>query len=57
MNKKGFAVSILLYSLVFIIISLLYMLLLTMRTRYKVESDLRESIVEQLNDLVIVSND
>ena len=50
MNKKGFAISMLLYSLVFVIISLLYVLLAIMKTRYQSEDNLRESIVEKLNE-------
>lgn len=54
MNKKGFAISMLLYSLVFVIISLLYVLLAIMKTRYQSEDSLRESIVEKLNENVFL---
>ena len=50
MNKKGFAISIILYSMVFLLISIFYMLLGIVRTRYIVTSGLRESIMEELNN-------
>ena len=49
MNKKGFAISIILYSLVFLIISIFYMLLSIVKTRYTVTSGLRESVIEELS--------
>ena len=49
MNKKGFAISIILYSLVFLVISIFYMLLGVVKTRYTVSSGLRESVIEELN--------
>ena len=49
MNKKGFAISIILYSLVFLIISIFYMLLGIVKTRYTVSSGLRESVIEELS--------
>lgn len=42
MNKKGFAVSIILYSIVFIIVTILYMLLGIVKTRYEVTLKERE---------------
>ncbi len=50
MNKNGFAVSIILYSIVFLIISALYMLLAIEKGRLTTNEDLRKSIVEQLNE-------
>lgn len=50
MNKKGFAVSMLLYSLVFVIVSLLYILLGIIKTRYNTQSELRNVIVEEINN-------
>ena len=55
MNKKGFAISIVLYSLVFLLISILYMILGVLKARYHVENDLRDAIVQELNDSIIVS--
>ena len=52
MNKKGFAISVILYSIVFLLISVLYMITGILKTRYHVESDLRDDIVEQLNESV-----
>ena len=49
MNKKGFAISIVLYSIVFLLISVFYMILGILKTRYSVSSSLREDIIDQLN--------
>lgn len=49
MNKKGFAISIILYSMVFLLISIFYMLLNIARNRYTVSTNLRESIIENMN--------
>jgi hypothetical protein len=54
MNKKGFAISIILYSVVFLIISILYVLLGVLRNRYTVTSDLRENIIDDLSQEEIV---
>ncbi len=51
MNKKGFAISIILYSLVFLLVSIFYLLLGIVKTRYTVTSNLRESIIEELNEI------
>ncbi len=50
MNKKGFAVSVILYSIIFLIITTLFMLLSIMKTRFNVSNDLRENIKETIND-------
>lgn len=49
MNNKGFAISIIMYSMVFLLIAILYMILGIMRTRYTVNAKLRDSIIEKLN--------
>ena len=54
MNKKGFAISVILYSIVFMIITILYMLLSIVKTRYVVTDKLRENIVSDLNDIETV---
>ena len=56
MNKNGFAISILLYSLALVIISLVYMLLGIMKTRYQIENDLRNNIISELNNEISSSN-
>ena len=56
MNKKGFAVSIILYSIVLLIITILYMLLGIVKTRYTVSDNLRENITQELNQMVIRTN-
>lgn len=49
MNKKGFAISVILYSVVFLIIAILYMLLGLTKTRYTVNKNLRDNLVNELN--------
>lgn len=49
MNKKGFAISVILYSIVFLIIVILYMLFGIVKTRYTTAKNLRENIVNDLN--------
>ena len=49
MNKKGFAISIILYSIVFLLITILYMILSITKTRYNVTSSLRDEIIDGLN--------
>lgn len=50
MNNKGFAISVILYSIVFLIVTILYMLLGIEKNRYNVNEELRRSIIEQLNE-------
>lgn len=50
MNKKGFAISVILYSIIFLIIAILYMLLGLTKTRYTVNKNLRDNIVNELNE-------
>ena len=49
MNKKGFAITIILYSIIFLIVSILYILLGIVKTRYVVESDLRKNVNDTVN--------
>ena len=49
MNNKGFAISIVLYSIIFLIVTILYMLLGIVRNRYVINERLRSNIVDQLN--------
>ena len=51
MNKKGFAISIILYSVVLLIIAILYMLLGIEKNRTEVSEDLKDNIMEQLNNV------
>ena len=50
MNKKGFAISVILYSIILLIVAILYMLLGIMRVRYSTNSKLREQVVNELNN-------
>ena len=50
LNNKGFAISIILYTIVLLIIAILYMLLEIEKNRYTVNEGLRNSIIEQLNE-------
>ena len=49
MNKKGFAISIVLYAIVFLIITIFYVLLGVIKSRYNTNNDLRNSVVDELN--------
>ncbi len=51
MNKKGFAISAILYSITFLIITVMFMLLGIVKTRYTVTDKLREEIVSRLDDV------
>ncbi len=51
MNKKGFAISIILYSVILLIIAILYMLLGIEKNRTDTSEKLRNNIIEQLNDV------
>ncbi len=49
MNKKGFAISVILYIIVFFIITIFYVLLGIVKARYNTNSSLRDSVVTKLN--------
>lgn len=49
MNKKGFAISVILYVIVFLIIAIFYLLLGIIKARYNVSNELKNSIVTTLN--------
>ena len=49
MNNKGFAISVILYALVFLIITIFYILLGVVKARYNNSSNLRDSVVNNLN--------
>ena len=51
MNKKGFAISVILYAIVFLIISIFYILLAIVKTRYNEADDLKKSIITSLNSM------
>ena len=50
MNKRGFAISIILYSMVFLLVSIFYILLGIVKTRYNITSGLRNNIIDDLNE-------
>lgn len=50
MNKKGFAISVVLYSLVILIVSIMYLLLSTVKNNYNTNKNLRNEIVNMLNN-------
>ena len=50
MNKKGFAISIIMYSIVFLLVSIFYITLGILKTRYNVNDSLRKGIIEELNN-------
>ena len=49
MNKKGFAISIVMYSIVFLIVTILYIILGIVRNRYVINERLRDQVMMQLN--------
>ena len=49
MNKRGFAISIILYSLVFIVIMTFYIILGIIKARYTVTNALKDAIMDDLN--------
>ncbi len=49
MNKKGFAISIVLYSIVFLLVTIFYIMLGILKTRYTVNDGLRKGIMDELN--------
>ena len=49
MNKKGFAISIVLYSIVFLLVTIFYIMLGILKTRYSVNDALRNDVMEELN--------
>ena len=56
MNNKGFAISIVLYSIVFLLISIMYMILGVLKTRYHINNDMRNDIMETLNSSEYIRN-
>lgn len=50
MNKKGFAISIILYSMVFLLITVLFIILSILKTRYTASNNLRDSILKDFNE-------
>ncbi len=56
MNKRGFAISIVLYAIVFLLISIMYMILGVLKTRYHVNNDMRNELMERLNSSEFIRN-
>lgn len=48
-KEKGFAISIILYSLVFLIITVLFIILGILKTRYGVSNKTRKAVIEEIN--------
>ena len=51
MNRKGFAISVILYVIVFLIIAVFYILLGIVKSRYSVNNDLKNNISNTLNGI------
>lgn len=51
MSKKGFAISIILYSMVFLLITILYMILGILETRYNVSDKTRKNVIDEINSI------
>ena len=49
MNKKGFAISVVLYAVIFVVIAIFYLLLGIIRSRYSVNNGLKNNILSELN--------
>ncbi len=56
MNKKGFAISVVLYAIVFLLITIMYMILGVLKTRYHVNRDMRNELMNQLNSTEYIRN-
>ena len=53
MNKKGFAVSTMLYGLIFVTIAIFYTIIAVVSNRNQTNTDFVNSVREELNNLVI----
>jgi len=51
MNNKGFAISVILYSIVFLIVTIMFMLLGIVKTRYTVNDKLKENVIQKIYDI------
>ena len=51
LNKKGFAVSTMLYGLIFTTIAIFYMIIAVVSDRNQVNTDFVNEVREELNDL------
>lgn len=50
MNKKGFAISVILYSMVILVISIMYLVLGIIKDRYNLENQLKESTIDYIDE-------
>ena len=50
MNKKGFAISVILYSMVILVISIMYLVLGIVKDRYNLENQLKESAIDYIDE-------
>ena len=50
MNKKGFAISVILYVIVFLIITIFYILLSIVKARYNTSNEFKETVMNDLNN-------
>lgn len=49
LNNKGFAISVILYSMIILVIGIMYLLLNIVNTRYKLTKENKEEVVEYIN--------
>ena len=56
MNKKGFAISVILYSMVILVISILYLVLGIVKNRYTLETQLKESAIDYIDENFKMNN-
>ena len=50
MNKKGFAISVILYSMVILVIGIMFLLLGIIRNRYNISDRLKQDVINYLNE-------
>lgn len=55
MNKKGFAVSTMLYGLIFVTVAIFYTIIAVVSNRNQTNTDFVNSVREELNNLVIIN--
>lgn len=51
MNNKGFAISTILYGLIIMVINVMFIIIVTVKDRYDITTDLKDNIINQLNNM------
>ena len=50
MNKKGFAISVILYSMIILVIGIMFLLLGVIKNRYNINDRLKQDIIDYINE-------